>query len=409
MSSASRSNSAYGSRILDRYIMGLALRPLLLAVAVVLIGLLLERVLRLVDVVSTAGGSLIMVAALAANLVPHYLGLALGAAFAIGIFRVTARFSDTSEMDALLASGVSILRFTWPLVKLGCVLAVVSFAVYGFLDPYSRYHYREILNATISRAWGAHPPAAVFIDAGNGFTVTADSVDETGKHLKKVFILHREDGNDDIATSETGELELTPDGRKIQLTLQNGLHVVDQANGSTNTARFRNMTLDRKFDLTAPPFRPRGDSERELTSIELWQQMRNSWTGDSDPDLAAEFYSRIVRSISLPFLPFLIVPLSLGARRSTRVTSLIVAGIIVVLYHNALQIGEGLASSGKGSPFVLSWLPLAIFVALSFWIFAKSAARPGDTPVSRMIIALQDFISRIRPFRRRRSTGARPA
>ena len=65
--------------LLDRYILRLTLAPLGGALGVTLVALLLERVLRLLDLLSESSGRLGFVVQLAVNLVPHYLGLTLPA------------------------------------------------------------------------------------------------------------------------------------------------------------------------------------------------------------------------------------------------------------------------------------------------------------------------------------------
>ncbi|HEX5476562.1 MAG TPA: hypothetical protein VFX09_01785, partial [Burkholderiales bacterium] len=66
---------------LDLYMLRLLAGPLVLVLATVLITQLLERVLRLLDVVGTSGAPLSAVLIMVASLVPHYLGLALPASF----------------------------------------------------------------------------------------------------------------------------------------------------------------------------------------------------------------------------------------------------------------------------------------------------------------------------------------
>jgi lipopolysaccharide export system permease protein len=372
-------------RTLDRYVLALTLKPMLSALGIVLLALLLERVLRLVDMLATAGAPVFLAVALTANLVPHYLGFALPAAFALGIFSAVSRLSVGAELEAMLASGVSVQAITRPMIGLGVLLAVLSFIVVGFLSPYSRYAYRDILNSSVAYAWRAHAPAATFISVKDGLTITADEVDKTGRQLKGVFIQNREDNADVVTSAAGGTLELTPDKTQIQLKLHDGVIIRDYGASRPSTLRFNDFVLDKKFDLQAPPFRPRGGSERELTSLELWSEMDAPLPSSSRQELAAEFHSRLARSVSLIFLPLLIVPLSMTMRRNARVANMAAAAVLMVLYHNALQIGETLGDKGLGPPALLSWAPLVLFVALSFWLFRTSTDRPGDTVISRTL------------------------
>ena len=76
--------------LIDRYIAMRTLRPFALSLGVVLAALLLERVLRLFDLLALKGGPYSVVIELAASLVPYYLGLALPAAFFLSVFLILA-------------------------------------------------------------------------------------------------------------------------------------------------------------------------------------------------------------------------------------------------------------------------------------------------------------------------------
>ena len=90
---------------LDRYALRLFVGPLALVLATLLVAQLLERLLRLFDLAASAGAPLSSVLVMAANLVPHYLGLALPTAFTAAIFIAAARLSDDSELDIMLSTG----------------------------------------------------------------------------------------------------------------------------------------------------------------------------------------------------------------------------------------------------------------------------------------------------------------
>src|SRR3546814_13498213 len=109
---------------------------------------LLRPFILLAVTVSPFGAVLV----LAADLVPHYLVLALPAGFFIAVFVSVARLSEENELDAMLASGLSIYRLSRPYIVAGCVFAVLSILIFGFLQPYSRYDYRAILYTATNAA-----------------------------------------------------------------------------------------------------------------------------------------------------------------------------------------------------------------------------------------------------------------
>jgi lipopolysaccharide export system permease protein len=113
-------------RLIDAYLLRLLTWPIIGCLGVTVIALLLERVLRLLDVLSQSSARFGYVTQLAANLVPHYLGLALPVAFFVALFIVITKLSDGSEIDALLASGQSLTRLAAPFVGVGLFLMLFS-------------------------------------------------------------------------------------------------------------------------------------------------------------------------------------------------------------------------------------------------------------------------------------------
>ena len=114
--------------LIDRYLLRLAFWPMLGAMGVTLIALLLERILRLLDMLSASSDRFGFVAQLAVNLVPHYLGLTLPAAFFLALVVVVNRMNQSSEIDALLAAGVSLTRLAAPYLCLAAALTAVNAA-----------------------------------------------------------------------------------------------------------------------------------------------------------------------------------------------------------------------------------------------------------------------------------------
>ena len=70
-------------------------------------------------------------------------------------------------------------------------LGIVSILLVGYLQPYSRFGYRAVLNAATDAGWTAQLDPQVFISAGPNFTITADEADATGRNLNGVFIDRR--------------------------------------------------------------------------------------------------------------------------------------------------------------------------------------------------------------------------
>lgn len=386
---------ALSSGRLERYLLRLLWPPLTLSLGVVLVALVLERLLRLFDLVAAGGSALESVLLMVANLVPHYLGLALPAAFFASIFMVVAKLGEDNELDAMLAAGRSIAELTRPFLLIAFLLSFFALYLFGYLQPQSRYRYRETLYEALHSGWNARVQENVFANAGRGFVLTADKVDGTGRLMTKVFIRRKVDGIDEVTTADTGHLLPTADGKQLLLQLGPGRIVREDADGGLEDIHFASGYANDDFSAVTPPFRARGDSERELTLPELWRAMHETTPAQPYAELAGEFHGRLVRSLSLPLLPLLAFPLGMAAKRGRRAPGVVIACLMLLLLHHGVQLGESLAETGKVPVIPAVWTPFGFFAIVSVWLFRGSLNSPGENPVTRAVALMENLIGGI--------------
>ena len=379
---------------LDRDALRLFAAPLLVAVATMLVATMLQRLLRLFDVAASTGTAISNVLLMAADLFPHYLGLALPVAFTAAIFVATTRMSDDSELDAMLSSGRSIARIAAPYFMLAILMSGFNVYLFGFLQPLARYDYHVKMDAALQTSWSARVEENRFIDIAHGFSFRADSVDESGRSFDGVFISRRQGDVEEITTATHGWLEDSRDGRGLLLRLQDGLRVRESAAGDVTTTRFVEGFF-RDVLPNSEPLRTRGDTARERTLPELWATTCKA----CDPEAAAEFHSRLARSFIPPLLPLLALPLGMASKRGRRTPGVIFASLALLLLNHALQFGKSLAESGQIPPALAVWTPFVLFGLISLWMFLNSLAWPGDNPVSRAVLRVENLIERGRARR----------
>src|SRR5258706_13779827 len=95
--------TAGAMKTIDYYILKKTIWPLSAAIGIVLVAMLLERLIHLLDLVVNQGGPFFLLLKMLINLVPTYLGLALPAAFFVGVLLAAIRLSGDSELDAIQA------------------------------------------------------------------------------------------------------------------------------------------------------------------------------------------------------------------------------------------------------------------------------------------------------------------
>lgn len=403
MCAASRRSRSPKARLLsriDRYLLRIAFWPMVGAMGVTLIALLLERTLRLLDMLSASNDRFGFVAQLAVNLVPHYVGLTLPAAFFLALMVVVNRLNQSSEVDALLAAGVSLVRLAMPYLVLATVLAMISLVVFGFLQPYSRYAYRAVLHSAQNAGWNGLIPAETILVPSKDLTMTTDDADPAGQQLSHVFIRRITDkGREEITTAGMAEIRRTPDGKSVTMVLKNGQQLRYNDQGRPEMLSFHTFTM--QLPLTGPEklLRARGGDERELTMDELARQAASGHSMIPRPALVAELYSRLAKALVLPLLALLGVPLGMAAKRSGRAPGIIVGGLLLFVFFHMVQLGQGLAVKGKVSPELGVGIPFALMALIAIGVFMTSRKRPGETPVGRALEALAIVIARFRPKR----------
>ena len=373
--------------------------PLALSLVALLLAQLLERLLRLFDLAASAGAPPSSVLVMASTLVPHYLGLALPMAFTAAIFMAVARMCDDNELDMMLVAGRSIGRIAAPYFMLALMLSLFSVYLYGQLQPLARYGYHVAVNQVLQTGWDARVEENHFLDIGQGVTFTADVIEPDGRGLRGVFMERRGANSEQILTAARGRIVPTPEG--LQLKLEDGLVVNENDHkASLSISRFETGFSANDFTPKPEPMEARGASVRERTLAELWRDMHLEG-GETKP--AAEFHSRLARALIFPFLPLLALPLGMAAKRGRRAPGVIFGVLALLAIDHALQLGKSLADTGRLPAAAAVWVPYAVFVGLSLWIFRGSLAWPGDNPVLRAVVAVEGLIDRARP-RARQST-----
>lgn len=373
---------------LDRYLLKRMLPRMGVALVITLMALLLERVLRLIDLVTTQGAPLQLVAGMAVNLIPHYLGLALPVTFCIAVLTLLATLSRDNEIDALENAGWSLRRIGAPFIAMAVVLALVSLPLFGELQPYSRYAYREIKHAAQNAGWSGRLEEGVFVQTADGLVVSAGEIDPTGRVLSRVFVLQRDEaGSESVFTAERGLIVPDQEARVVRLLLREGRGL---AGGGW--IDFDDLTLEQTFDIDRNPFRPRGKSERELTFSELITRATGADGLAPEPRYWAEFHMRLVRAVSLIGVALLSIPLGVTRKRAAAWPRIAIAVAILVGFNELLQTAGSLASLGRLDPALALWGVGGGFMVLGGWLYAVTPGQGARSPL-RGLLRRIDIVS----------------
>jgi lipopolysaccharide export system permease protein len=368
--------------LIDRYMLKRVSWPLGAAIAIGMAALLLERLIRLLDLFANRGGPLTLILKMLGNLVPHYLAIAIPAAFFVGILYAVLRMSNDSELDVMRASGLSLRRLAAPMMVMAVVLMFASAIILGFLQPYTRYAYRALVYLVTETSWNSAIERGAFFSGFGGKTILIGDIADGGRSLSKIFIQETDDNGNNIALSAlTGELTSDPQTFSLTLVLHDGIRVDSKPDGTGGKASTFG-TFKMPLEVVAPePFRTER-KESELSIPDLVRAHFENWPGLGRDDVTAELNYRIARTLTVLFLPLLAIPMGLTSRRQP--TSIrIVAGIaMLIIYNQVLQFGQNMAENGRMSAFVAIWIPFLVFSLGSVYLFHVANSRLNQDPLA---------------------------
>lgn len=396
-------------KLLDRYILAKTLWPLIATVSIALIALLLERMVRLLDLVVNKGGPLFLILRMLANLVPQYLGIALPAAFFIGVLLAVSRLSSESELDAIHASGVSLHRLIAPLMTFAVLLVIFGTIIVGFLQPYTRYGYRALVYLVTETAWYSALEKGSFFTGFGDSTIMVDDISDGGRRLTGIFVYEdRPDGGSITTTARSGYVVRAQGDDRLFLQLDQGVRIDDNGTGRKVAAlTFDRLEVPLDVALAPAPYRVRGGSERELTLPELWERRQRQSTYPTQQEVITELNERLVRIATYLFLPLLAFPLGSSTRRTRRGTGLAVGVVLIVIYYYLLQFGHDLSAQGRLSPWLSLWLPFFVYAGTSILAFWRANVSPGHNFVESALARCEElFVGLLHLGRRRRKATA---
>ncbi|MEM1397724.1 MAG: LptF/LptG family permease [Pseudomonadota bacterium] len=371
--------------LLDRSILRSVATPLILSLCVAGMLLLLEQMLRLFDFVLAEQGPVDVVWRMLANLLPHYLGLALPLGAFLGILLAFRNLSMSSELDALASSGASFGRLLRPIYGLVLALMAFDFALVSYIQPYAGYQYNRLRFDVTSGALGVKIPQGEFVEISDDAEIRLGSVDPETRLAIDIFLkTEDENGGRTIVTAKRGSVSTSSDLSRLLLQLERGRQLFVGPQGE----RIESLNFDSfdvEIDLPIPdPFRPRGGREDEKTINELlaFLQQPAAQNDENWSEFRAGFHWRIIHPMTFLVMPILAIAMGVTGRRRTSTLKPILGVAILIVYHELLEEwGQVVAGEGTLSPYISMWGLYVVFVGVSAFLYAGSIDRARTAKV----------------------------
>lgn len=388
----------------DRYIFRLVLVPMIAVFCLAASLLVLDKMLRLFEFVSTEGGPVGVVFQMLLNLFPEYAGLAVPLGLLLGVLLAFRKLATSSELDVMRAVGLSYVRLLRVPYLVTGVLVALNLAIVGYLQPLARYAYEQQQFELRSGALGASIKIGEFTTLKDRMALRVEQSRDDGRRLLGIFarVADKKGQVLSISASEGRFLANRENRNTIILRLVNGTIVQDTPGEMPRVLSFSQHDLP--IDLPAiERFRARGNASQEQILPELlklgWSR---SSTAATRTDSQADFDYRMVEVVMMLLLPLLGVALAIPPKRSTSALGVFVSIVLVVSYHKINQYGQSVAQLGLVDPTLALWGPFVLFAALILWMFHRVAYVPGGQAIGGLESGYAKLARRVRRLWRRR-------
>jgi lipopolysaccharide export system permease protein len=388
----------------DRYILRLVLMPMFAVFLIAASLLMLDKMLRLFEIVSTEGGPVGVVFSMLVNLLPEYAGLAVPLGLLLGVLLAFRKLATSSELDVMRAVGLSYVRLLRVPYLIALVLVAVNLAIVGYLQPLARYAYEQQQYELRSGALGASIKVGEFTTLKDRMALRIEKSEDDGRRLMGIFARVADKKGQVLAISASeGRFLASQENRNtIILRLMDGTIVQDTPKQAPRVLSFSQHDLP--VDLPAiERFRKRGNESREYVLPELLKLGWNNTTPKAErTGSQANFNYRMVEVVMMLLLPLLAVALAIPPKRSTSALGVFVSIILVVAYHKVNQYGQSIAELGQVNPYVALWGPFALFSALIVWMFYRVAYVPGGQAIGALETAYARIAKQVKRLWQRR-------
>jgi lipopolysaccharide export system permease protein len=388
--------------VIDKYVLRQISMPLVASLGIGLLVLLSERLVRLVDVTLGKKNSFGVVFELLAYLVPHFLGTAIPAAMFLGLLFGFNKLSKNHEIDGMMAAGIGLHRLLRPALLLAILFSIASLAMFGWIQPQTRYAYRSVLFDVASVDAFYLAEEGVFMQSGNR-TFILDKLNRSENSFERIFVFdYKGPGGSETLTASSGKLITVPGQNRPILRLNDGHRLLVERWPTLSTSAEAVPASVAKFDQTDTPlgkvskdlFRPRGEDEREMTLPEIYAAMDNPPKSTTSNAMRAEFHRRIINIIAMLILPFLAIPFAIGRARSPRGYRMAIALGLLVAFHEILEQGALAAKLGTLSPWISMWLPMAVLTLFAGWRFWLASFRIAGDGLDNIFVPLNEWTMR---------------
>ena len=344
--------------------------------------LLMDKILKLIELIVTRGVNLSQILLLLLFISPSFLIFTIPMAVLLSILLAFGRLSSDSEITAFKASGMSLYQLFLPV----SIFSISAYLLTAFLVfyalPWGTLGFKSTLYLIAQSKADIEIRERVFNDTFDGLVVYVDKIPIQGKRIEGILIYdEREQGKLNTIFAKEGFLTSNPKSQEVILRLFNGdIHRFEPQTHIYQKVQFD--VYDLRLEL-AKTFLAIGKKlkEHEMSINDLKKRIEEKMaTGEDTTPQEVEIHKRYAIPFACIIFGLIGVPLGIQPRRSGRSHGFISSILIFLAYYISLTASEILVSRHTIPAFLVGWAPNFLFGSLGIYLLIKAGKESPFKP-----------------------------
>jgi lipopolysaccharide export system permease protein len=209
--------------LISRYILKAHIGPFIFAFTVITFILVMDVIFEIANLIIGKGLDLVTVFEIFVLNLAWIVALSIPMSVLVATLMAFGRLSADNEITGLKAGGVSFYRMIAPPLIAGAFLAVGNLYFMDRVLPEANYRARALMNDVHRARPTLGFREGIFMNQIPGYSILIDRINPRGNDISSVTVYETvAPGMPRILTAREGELDISPDGSRITLTLFHG-------------------------------------------------------------------------------------------------------------------------------------------------------------------------------------------
>ena len=365
------------------YILKEIIPVFLIGLMVITIVLLMDNILKMIEMIVNRGVSVSDILLLLLFLSPSFLIFTIPMSVLLSTLISFGRLSGDSEVTAFKASGLSLYQLFLPVsfFSIAAYLLTAFFVFYGL--PWGNRGFGATLYKIAQSKANIEIKERVFNDMFDGLVVYVEKVPIQGEKMEGILIYdERDQGKTNTIFAREGFLSSNPSSQEVILRLFHGdIHRFDEKTHVYQKIGFN--AYDLRLEL-AKAFTAIGRKlkDKEMSIEDIKEKMEDiKQKGQDTTSLDVELHKRYAFPFACIVFGLIGVPLGIQHRRSGRSYGFVFSMFILLAYYISVTGSEILALRHAIPPYLAGWSPIFIFGGLGIYLLIKAAKESPFKPV----------------------------